>query len=68
MSIERELEDLAKSAFGSAFRKVAAPEHSAAYAYAGDFDVSVSAPTCDERREMLAAALRGIAAWKKGGR
>lgn len=60
MTAKRELEELARRAFGGAFRHVHVPEYTAAYAYAGDFGVSVSAPTCDERREMLADALRGI--------
>lgn len=67
MTTKRELERLARRAFNGVaptVRTGVACEVS--FAYADGYDVSIQAPSAKEESEMLAAALRGIIAWKEG--
>lgn len=64
MTTKRELEKLALKALGRAARVTEKPITSDAWSY--DAAVSVDCDDDAERREMLAAALRGIIRWKEG--
>jgi hypothetical protein len=64
MTTKREIERLARKALGrGAFYS---SRWGDAQAWTEDVMVSVDHDRDDERRELLAAALRGIIAWKEG--
>jgi len=67
MTTKRELEKLALKAFGGNAPSVECDgANVTSTAYANGRHVSAHAPTLEEERELLAAALRGIIAWKEG--
>lgn len=67
MTTKRELERLARKAFGGRRPSVFLNnESSITSAHCNGRDVSVQAPSLGEERELLAAALRGIIRWKEG--
>jgi hypothetical protein len=66
VTTKRELERLARKAFGQLASASEGPITSGAWSCEGA--VSVDCDDDRDRREMLAAALRGIIAWKEGKR
>jgi hypothetical protein len=64
MTTKRELERLARKAFGRGV--VFSEAFDDLQAYTWDELITVSHDNDKTRREMLAAALRGIIAWKEG--
>lgn len=64
MTTKRELERLARRAFGK--RAIMLAERGTADAWSVDESVTVDCDDDNDRREMLAAALRGIIQWKEG--
>ena len=66
MTTKRELKRLARKALGRGARVSVGPEYTCE-ASAREESVGVWRDgDCDREREMLAAALRGIIAWKEG--
>lgn len=66
MTTKRELEKLARRAFGRGTKYKNHSFFGESWAQHKHYLLKVECDDGEERREMLAAALRGIIAWKEG--